>query len=87
MVSQFDLTIVRPDANGVFHLLLPGFAQDAVTKSYKLEGTIQLVAREQKTWNILSFLTPINVEARAGLGQVRVRPDFPREIVFDTRAP
>ncbi len=78
-VSQFTLAKVKPDKDGSFKMVLPNFAEDAVTGQWRMKGTWQLFLREIGTGNILGSLHPKQFSSPGF--ELEVRPSYP-EVVF-----
>jgi hypothetical protein len=77
----FHLTRVTPDEAGAFHVLLPNFTRDAVTLSFRRNAGLRFVARERDTGEVVSWLSPVNME-RKNMGDLSIKPKFPPEVVF-----
>ena len=77
MVDTFKVATAAPDEDGTFELLLPDFADDAVTTRWRMNGRWQFLLREVRTGNILAFLKPTGPNS-----ELEVRSSYSDEVTF-----
>jgi len=83
MVTEFQLAIVSPDANGVFQVALPYFTADAANSSSQPRANFRLMLRDSKTWNhIASNLEPEVPELRLKVPGLRILSHYPYGLKF-----
>jgi hypothetical protein len=85
MVPQISLGTAKPDAEGIFKIELPDLSADS-TSSDSSDGTeLQLILRDAKTYNILTFLEPESETLRTVSGNLRISSLYPQNVVFVAR--
>jgi len=85
IVPTFEIARVIPDDQGVFHVQLPDFSEDRVTRSFGMDSAeLQFNAREEGTGNILGMLEPVDVQENPQ-GNLRLRSDYGGEVRFGIR--
>ena len=86
-VTGFHLAAVSPDANGMFQVDLPYFSVDAEASSEQ-SASFQLMLRDSKTGNhIASNLEPEKQELRLQEHGLRIRSQYPDDLIFTTAEP
>jgi len=82
-VAEIRLATVSPDANGMFHVELPQFSEDAGPSSSKPNATLHLLLRDSKTWNPIAYnLEPDVPELRSEGHSLRIQSDYPSGLKF-----
>jgi hypothetical protein len=86
MVPQFEVAIVKPDANGFFEVELPDFSSDSIagdTKRWEgFAGEFLLVLRETKTWNPIASLQAELSDFRTPGGRLKIMAAYPSDLIF-----
>ena len=85
-VAAFGLARVTLDQGGAFRVLLPNFAKDRVTESFRRDAGLRFTARERDTGSIVSFLAPANVQG-TDRRDLPIKPKYPAEVVFKPESP
>jgi hypothetical protein len=88
LVTEFHLATVSPDADGMFEVDLPYFSVDAETSSSEQRASFRLMLRDSKTWNhIASNLEPEKQELRLQEHSLRIRSQYPDDLIFTAAEP
>jgi len=83
MASTFQIATVPLEADSVFHVALPDFSKDPVTRSYQwdpISTRLNFMVRDAKTWNILGRLAPS--DSRSEFEDLPILSKYPAEVVF-----
>jgi hypothetical protein len=87
-VTGFHLATVSPDANGMFQVDLPYFSVDAEASSSEQRASFRLILRDSKTGNhIASNLEPEKQELRLQEHGLRIRSQYPEDLIFTAADP
>jgi len=87
-VTGFHLATVSPDTNGMFQVDLPYFSVDAGASSSEQRASFRLMLRGSKTGNhIASNLEPEKQELRLQDHSLRIRPQYPDDLIFTAAEP
>jgi hypothetical protein len=87
-VTGFHLAAVSPDANGMFQVDLPYFSVDAEASSSEQRASFRLMLRDSKTGNhIASNLEPEKQELRLQEHGLRIRSQYPDDLIFTSAEP
>jgi hypothetical protein len=87
-VTGFHLATVSPDANGMFRVDLPYFSVDAEAASLERRASLRLMLRDSKTGNhIASNLEPEKQELRLQEHDLRIRSQYPDDLIFTAAEP
>jgi hypothetical protein len=87
IVTELKVATVAPAANGMFQVDLPYFAADAASPSQP-RASFQLMLRDSKTWNhIASNLEPETQALRFQAHGLRIRSQYPDDILFTMPEP
>jgi hypothetical protein len=87
-VTGFNIATVSPDANGMFQVDLPYFTVDSVASSSEQRASFQLALRDSKTGNhIASILEPEKQELRLEEHGLRIRSQYPDDLIFTAAEP
>lgn len=84
MVTEFQVAVVRPNADGTFQVELPYFSADAAdTSSRETRAAFWLLLRDSKTLNPIAFdLMPEARELRSEEMSLQIEPQYPTGLVF-----
>jgi hypothetical protein len=86
-VTEFHLATVSPDADGMFQVDLPYFSADLEASSQQ-RASFRLMLRDSKTGNqIASDLEPEKQELRLQEDGLRIRSQYPDDLIFTAAEP
>ena len=87
-VTGFRIATVSPDAKGMFQVDLPYFSVDAEASSSEQRASFRLLLRDAKTGNhIASILEPEKQELRLQEHGLRIRSQYPDDLIFTAAEP
>ncbi len=85
IAPQISLGVFRLDREGRFEIELPDFANDPISSGSKIPSSFQLVLREVKTWNLISFVDPELDDLRTAGGGLKPSSTYPEPVIFVAR--
>lgn len=85
MVPQISLGTAKPDTEGVFKIELPDFSLDSRLSDSKDGTELQLILRNNRTYNIVAFLRPESDALRTASGNLKISAFYPQNVVFVAR--
>jgi hypothetical protein len=85
MVPQIPLGNAKVDEYGGFVIDLPDFSADPTSSHSDSGAELQLVLRDVRTWNLITFLQPQAKDLRSSGGALKLLPAYPESAVFVAR--